>query len=1048
MNANTGKAAKLKQQAIEHYRSGALRDAYKKAVAASELDTRDAPIRNLAGAIANDIGAPSSAVKLLSESLEINSKQPNALYLLGNALVMLQLHSQAVAAFDDSLKLDPEQPDALLNKALAHRAMNDVSEAERTLRIALNNAPTHAGCCNALALILMNKNRADAAEEYARQAVDTDNTVIEHVITLAKILQKLKRFDEAEDVFNAAIRRRPNDTLLLCELGEILRVQRKFDKATELYERAIEVNPRSPKVLRAAADYFRAIKQYKKSIDLYYKVLDALENPDAALYNNMAIALREGDRFDESEEMYLKAADLDPDNAYAFNNLAILAMEMGKGPESIDYYEKALDKLPSYSAARSNMLFYMNYLSSYSPSELSEEHHKWPAYHANKILPGASYHANDPDPDRRLKIGMISADFCGHAVSYFIDGFLEFHDASQYEVHCFAAVPTPDLITQRLEGFADHFHYIHTLDKAKVVDLIREKEIDILIELSGHTAGNKLEILGDRPAPIQVTWIGYPNTTGLDTIDYRFVDHITDPVGEADDLHSEKLYRLPKCFTCYTPTATEPVSMAPPVVKNGYITFGSFNNASKISEKTVEVWSNILKTVPDSRLLLKSASFADEGTRERLRQRFVDQGIDVERLDMHGRMPMTEHVRFYSNVDIGLDPTPYNGTTTTCEALWMGVPVLALLGDRHAARVSGSLMTHVGLGDFVCETPDELYKKAQELAGKPEYLVEIRETMRDRLKRSDLCNAREHTKAVEVGLREMWQEWCAKSDSRAEERSNNGWPADAPYKPVLPVLNGFGNGQFIQIIRCLGAMNAVKPLSDVHPLGMTIFPPSVQARDWWGLVGDEEVEQWSDLKLSFAEVIKRIWSETDTREERLMLRSWTHLDYLGPPFLPSADHKLWIDSVLSDDFDIRNVFIVSHPLAQWSYYVNNTTASSSLTLSEFLIGYMRLAQRAAKTKFLKVEDWSTDPSKFIETICEQGDLPFDPDFTKKWMMNDNVTGSTQSRTLMDRMSEPFLKPWPARISAEEAEHIKGFKEYREIVALLGYEMDYPLKGES
>jgi len=1033
-----------KTQAINAYRAGDLRSAYKYAVQASEQAPLDNAIRNLAGAIANEIGEPSTAVRLLSESLVLNPNQANAQYLLGIAFGNLQLYSQAILAYEASLRLDPNQPDALLNKGTSHKAVDEFNEAERCFRMALQIDPDHAGSCSALATVLDQKGRTDAAEEYAKRAAEKDPSTVRFIISYANILRKLRRYDDAEQVYRSALTRMPNDPILHCELGSVLRSQNKFDDAIELYEKAIEVAPRVASSLRNAADFFRSIKKNERAIELYKRFIEVAHNPDAGAFNNLAIALRDTDRFDEAEEMYLRAAELDADASYAYNNLAILAMEMAKGTQSIEYYEQALAARPSYRGARSNMLFYMNYLSSYTPHELYEKHLEWPKYHVDPEIPGAIYHPNDPDPDRKLRIGYVSADFCGHAVSYFIESPLKNYDRNAFEVYCYAHVPTPDQITERLKSYVDQFRYVQSLKEDELIDLIRGDKIDILVDLSGHTAGCKLEIFQARPAPVQATWIGYPNTTGLSTIDYRIVDNITDPVGDADTFHAETLYRLPNSFTCYTPTAHESVSPYPPATENGYVTFGSFNNASKISERSVELWSEVLKRVDGSKLLLKSASLADKGTQDRVRGRFEERGIAADRILLHGRMPSKEHMNFYNRVDIALDPTPYNGTTTTCEAMWMGVPVLSLLGDRHAARVTGSLMTSVGLGDLVAETEEDFYRIASDLAGDLDRLGQIRETLRDQMTRSPLCDGPAHTRDLEAGFRDMWRKWCEGASEREQQRRRNKWPANEGFKPKLRVLNGLGNAQYLQIMRCLGCMPNVATFTDVHPLGINIFSPAVQARDWWDLMTDEEAKDCTKFNFTFKQMMIRLYLKAEERGLRLVLKNWSHLDFIGMPFLPAADEKLWMNDMVGSVFDVSNQFIMCHPLAQWDYYLNETTVSSSISIAEYLRGYRRLAEHAAETAFLKVEDFPNDPDGFLKKLCAMLDIEFSEDYATSWYFNDKVTGQTNTKRLIERVNETFTPPQPAHLPASVHSEIIDHKDYHEILRILDYTPDYPV----
>ena len=1037
-----------KRNAVRLYKAGSLKEALAAAREAAAANPRDSAIRNLAGAIALEIGDPASAVSLLSESLSINREQAPAQYLIGNAFSRLSLFEQAVDAYKESLKLDPRQPDALANLGLSYRSLAKHSDAERNLRLALDLNPDHPEANHGLALALDSKGQSDRAEPFARRAVELTRQKVEFVVTYGNILRNLRKYVDAEKVFKAALEYKPNDPSLLCSVGTVLREQNLFDAATEHYERALELAPKSPPMLRNAADYFRSKREHERARDAYERLIAVVGDQDVGAYNNLAITLRDLDRFDDAEAMYLKCIELDDDNAYGFNNLAILLMEMGKAKESIEYYQKALDQNPNYKSARSNMMFYMNYLSEYSPQELYAAHREWQRFHVIPELPGSVYHPNKPDPDRKLKIGYLSPDFYGHAVSYFVDAVLKHHDPDKFEVTCYAHVPTPDAITERLKGYVENFRYIHQVKDDELAQIIRDDEIDILIDLAGHTAGNRVDVLALRPAPIQVTWIGYPNTTGLDSVDYRFVDNITDPVGLADEVHTEKLWRLPRVFTCYTPTGKEEVNKTPPATNNGYVTFGSFNNASKISTATVESWSKVLHAVPESKLLLKSASLADKDTCERFKSRFAEHGIEKNRIELYGRMPSSEHLRFYERVDIGLDPTPYNGTTTSCEALWMGVPIITLAGDRHAARVTASLLHQVGLGDLVGETLDEYIEIAKSLANDLPRMTEIRGQLRERMLASPLCDGPGHTKDVETAYREMWQIWCNEAGTRETQREANGWPARAPYKPPIRLLNALGNRHSVQIKKSLGAMENVYLFSDAHPLGIKVFPPIHQAKRWYRLFDESEEEVVSKRDVSFMDAMLRIYRNVSERDGTMLLHPWNHLDFIAVPFLPTPTYALDTNAALEKHFTVEQAFLTRHPIGQWSDYLNDTLVGQHIGPEEFLRGYRRYAEFASQGEMFKVEEFADKPERMIEDICRVLGISFDATFVNRWFVNTHVTGDPQNRNLASRMYETFEVPRTATLPTGHLDIIQNSADYKAILDLLGYENDYPVETES
>ena len=295
----------------------------------------------------------------------------------------------------------------------------------------------------------------------------------------------------------------------------------------------------------------------------------------------------------------------------------------------------------------------------------------------------------------------------------------------------------------------------------EAAELIREDEIDILIDLAGHTAGNRMLLFARKPAPVQVSWIGYPTTTGLSAMDYKIVDSYTDPPGMTEQYYTERLLRLPESFLCYKPEREGPEVSPVPSLTSGHITFGSFNNFAKMSPEVVEAWANIMKAVPDSRLLLKSHCFSDAGTRRYASELFVRHGIEKERVELLLYEPSVHtHLSFYSRVDIGLDTFPYNGTTTTCEALWMGVPVVTLSGGTHASRVGKSLLSNIGLGELVALTEKEYMEAAIELANDTKRLQGLRKSLRDMMAHSPLTNAKQFTADLESCYRIMWGKCC------------------------------------------------------------------------------------------------------------------------------------------------------------------------------------------------------------------------------------------------------------------------------------------------
>ncbi|MBY0509054.1 MAG: glycosyltransferase, partial [Rhodospirillaceae bacterium] len=366
----------------------------------------------------------------------------------------------------------------------------------------------------------------------------------------------------------------------------------------------------------------------------------------------------------------------------------------------------------------------------------------------------------DPDPTRRLRVGYVSPDFRRHSVSFFVEPLLAAHDAEAVEVFCYADVAHGDAVTARLKAAAHHWRDSHNLRGAALLNLIREDRIDILVDLAGHTKGNRLAVFARRAAPVQVTAWGYPATTGLPAMDYRLCDAVTDPASEADAWAVETLVRLSPGLHCYAPPADAPPVAPLPALAAGHVTFGSFNKLAKISPWTVALWSAALKAVPGSRLLLKTKPLAEAETRARIEHMFAVQGIAAGRLDLRGWVPGDHgHLDLYNQVDIALDTAPYNGTTTTCEALWMGVPVLTVAGRGHAARVGASLLTQANMADWIVPE-DEFAARAAAFAADPGGLDKLRKTLRAKAAASALCDAAAHARGLETAYRAMWRKAC------------------------------------------------------------------------------------------------------------------------------------------------------------------------------------------------------------------------------------------------------------------------------------------------
>lgn len=473
--------------------------------------------------------------------------------------------------------------------------------------------------------------------------------------------------------------------------------------------------------------------------------------------------------FDRAIECYRRVLQLNPDDpAEVYNRLATLYCYLGKIPQSIISFQHAVAVAPIMEQKRAyemNRLFTLHYVQDAVPEEIASAHIQW----GKTFFPTArtGHYNNNADPQRRLKIGYVSPDLRMNAVLFFIQPVLASHDPAQVEVFCYANVAQADSATEQLrEHFQIVWRDIVSLDDEAARQLIMDDQIDILVDLTGHGGDNRLPLFGLKPAPIQVTWIGYPDTTGLPAMDYRITDERADPSGMTEHLHTEQLIRMPGCFLCYRPGAEFPVVGDLPLERNGYVTFGTMNNFSKINGRMIDVWCEILRMVPDSRLMIRYRGKEWERINGELAVQLAQNGIAAERLILLGHASsVVDQMLAYQQMDISLDTFPYNGTTTTFEALYMGVPVVTLAGRSHVARVGASILHTLALGDLVAENEHEYIARVVALAGDIPFLAALRNGLRSALLRSSLCDGMSFTRHLEQAYRQIWQKWCSQQQS-------------------------------------------------------------------------------------------------------------------------------------------------------------------------------------------------------------------------------------------------------------------------------------------
>lgn len=572
------------------------------------------------------------------------------------------------------------------------------------------------------------------------------------------------RMAEAEAGFRALLAHAPQHAPSHHLLGLILFGRGRAEEALASLRRAVTLDPN----LAQAHNDLGVALQLQGSLDdavAFHRRALALEPGRAKFHYNLGSALEGLGDLDSAIAAYRAALALAPRDAATLNNLGNALFDQGRLGEARGSYRAALDAKPDDAEAHSNLLRALNYDASLSPDEVLAAHRGWDAAHghkdAQKNMPRADF-PNPPDPTRRLRIGYVSPDFRIHSVAFFFEPLLDAHDRGAVEIFCYANVRRPDAVTARIMSKADHWLSILGMSDAAAAERIRQDGIDILIDLAGHTSDNRLGLFALKPAPVEATWCGYCNTTGLAAIDWRITDAQADPKG-AERWNVERLMRLPHGFLCYAPIPDAGPVASSPAREAGTVTFGSFNALPKITPAVVRRWAAILHAAPGARLLLKAAQLRDRGACARLLAEFAAAGIGPERLELLPSVASVEgHLALYGRVDIALDPFPYNGTATSCEALWMGVPVVSLRGSTHAGRVGASILAQLGLEELVAETEDDYVARAVALAADRGRLEGLRQGLRTRMQASPLMDRVGFARDMEAAYAEMWRDWCAK----------------------------------------------------------------------------------------------------------------------------------------------------------------------------------------------------------------------------------------------------------------------------------------------
>ncbi|CAK9140186.1 unnamed protein product [Ilex paraguariensis] len=688
---------------------------------------------------------------------------------LGTSLKLAGNTQEGIQKYYEAIKIDPHYAPAYYNLGVVYSEMMQYDMALNCYEKAALERPMYAEAyCN---MGVIYKNRGDlesAIACYERCLAVSPNFEIAKnnmAIALTDLGTKVKLEGDVNQgvaYYKKALYYNWHYADAMYNLGVAYGEMLKFDMAIVFYELAFHFNHHCAEACNNLGVIYKDRDNLDKAVECYQLALSIKPNFSQSL-NNLGVVYTVQGKMDAAATMIEKAIVANPTYAEAYNNLGVLYRDAGNISLAIEAYEQCLKIDPDSRNAGQNRLLAMNYINEGTDDKLFEAHRDW-GRRFMRLYPQYTSWDNPKDPERPLVIGYVSPDYFTHSVSYFIEAPLIHHDYANYTVVVYSAVVKADTKTSRFRESVlkkgGIWRDIYGIDEKKVASMVREDKVDILVELTGHTANNKLGMMACRPAPVQVTWIGYPNTTGLPTIDYRMTDALADPP-DTRQKHVEELVRLPECFLCYTPSPEAGPIPPTPALSNGFITFGSFNNLAKITPKVLQVWARILCAVPNSRLVVKCKPFCCDSVRQRFLSTLEELGLESLRVDLLPLILLNhDHMQAYALMDISLDTFPYAGTTTTCESLYMGVPCVTMGGSVHAHNVGVSLLNTVGLGHLVAKSEDEYVQLALQLASDVTALSKLKMGLRDLMSKSPLCNGSKYILGLESTYRNMWRRYC------------------------------------------------------------------------------------------------------------------------------------------------------------------------------------------------------------------------------------------------------------------------------------------------
>ncbi|OGI03065.1 MAG: hypothetical protein A2X42_05050 [Candidatus Margulisbacteria bacterium GWF2_38_17] len=756
---NLQPALKSLELAKVHFQNGELIKAELLCQEILLLAPSHAETLNLLGIISNQQGDNVRAITFLSLAIENDPSIPDFYNNLGNVLLFEGKLDEAINYYQEALKINPDFYIAQNNRGFALQKQGNHEMAMQHFQAAIKLNPDYFHAYNNIGMSLHQQNKLEDAISYYQKVINLKTDFVEAYYNIGLALTKQKKLEQAINYFQEAVHYNPEFFKAYYSIALIYFKQHKLTEAIEYFKETIHRNPQL-----FLAHYHLGLSYLQQNntgeANACFQETARLSPQFADAFNFLGICQLQTHDYSQAITSFQTAIEIKPDFADAYCNWGNTLSKIARIDEALEQYRQALRVNPHHSVAHSNILLSLHFYIAVDPATIFEEHKRWFQLHAasNKMI---TAYENNFSQTRPLRIGYVSPNFSLHSVGFFIAPVIARHDRKRITVVCYSDIKHPDAVTKQFETYADIWRDINGKPDEEVIELIKTDRIDILVDLAGHTDGNRLSLFASKPAPLQITYLGYPNTTGLPAIDYRITDTYADPQGLTDKYYSENLFRLPSTFLCYQPHNNCPEVGELPFFKNGFLTFGSFSILAKINSTVIRLWSTILNTIPNSRLILKTQGLLFDETLQKYQALFAENGIASERITFKEYLPYEQHMNIYNSIDISLDTFPYNGTATTCESLWMGVPVITLEGNTHVSRVGVSLLSNIGLSSFIAQSQEEYTAIAINLANTPDILYNIRKNLREMMRQSRIMDAQHFTQDLETAYTEMWRHYCS-----------------------------------------------------------------------------------------------------------------------------------------------------------------------------------------------------------------------------------------------------------------------------------------------